>query len=125
MSKIAKRVVRVKWYNGKAYMHVDYALTKEKAEKLAKRYKGHGSLVEIEKSQRYYEIYIRGGKKPKYVVVYTSRAHRRKKHERKVTQVRTSKALRIGRHKRRWRSTLDEIAKRGGTLKEIRKEKKK
>lgn len=125
ISQTIKKTVRFKWYNGKRYMHVDYTKDPKKAEKLKKKYESGGSLVEIEKSQRYYEIYTRGGKyPPKYVVVYTSDAHRRKKHDRKPTQVKTSKALRIGRHKRRWRSTLDQIEKRGGTLKEVRKKKK-
>lgn len=127
MSKISqtiKKTVRFKWYNGKRYMHVDYTKNPNQAERLKEKYESGGSLVEIEKSQRYYEIYIRGGKKPKYVVVYSSKAHRRKKHKRKPSQVRTSKALRIGRHKRKWRSTLDEIEKRGGTIKEIRAKKK-
>ena len=122
--KTIKKVVKVRWIGNKRYFHVDYATTNEKAQKLVRKYENRGSKVEVVKSTRYYEIYASGGKQPKHVIVYTSKAHRRKKHPRKPTKVRTSKPFRIQRHKRKGRSTLAEINRRGGTIKEIRAKKK-
>ena len=64
-------------------------------------------------------------KKKSKVDVKYSEAHRRGKHKRKGTNVKTSKALRISGHKRNPRSTKQEIKKRGGTRKEVRKRKSK
>lgn len=124
ISKSKGKVVKVRWYGNRRYYHIDYAKTKEKADKLVRKYENRGSKVEVVKSQNYYEIYASGGKKPKHVIVFTSKAHRRKSHGRKPSRIRTSKAFRIHRHKRKGRSTLDEIKRRGGTIKEIRAKKK-
>lgn len=59
------------------------------------------------------------------VKVDTSKAHRRKKHSRKGTSVKTSKPFRIQTHKRNPRSTKAEMEKRGGKRKEVRKRKSK
>jgi len=124
IAKNKAKVVKVRWFGNRRYYHIDYAKTEKKAERLVRKYENRGSKVEIVKSRRYYEIYASGGKQPKHVIVYTSKAHRRKKHERKPSKIRTSKAFRIRRHKRKGRSTLEEIKRRGGTIKEIRAKKK-
>jgi hypothetical protein len=63
-------------------------------------------------------------KKKGKVKVKTSKAHRRKKHEREATRVKTSKPFRIKTYYRNPRSTEAEIKKRGGTRKEVREKKK-
>jgi len=121
---IISKVVKVRWFGNKKFYHIDYAKTEGKAQRLVRKYEKRGSKIEVVKSIGYYEIYAFGGKQPKHVIVYTSKAHRRKKHKRKPTKIRTSKPFRIGRHKRNPRSTLEEIKRRGGTIKELRAKKK-
>ena len=87
-------------------------------------YRNKGSLARVIARVDRFDIYVRKAKRPKWIKIRTSKAHRRKKHERRKTDVDTSKPFRIKTYWRRNRSTEKQIKKRGGTLKQIRSRRK-